>query len=713
MAVQNFAENEEAVSKAQSEVNRYFANYESQREDIDVLSKISDYMYACAQNRTLESAEKGYGMNMDKDTRANVGSTLFHRIVNQNASQLEAVLLSKPDLWRYETFSSEGRDETRDGEDRAEMLKLLARYTIKTDKFLEKLPRFTRMLFKRSNIFMRVSQNRQEREVKWMEPQFEIENDAEGNPQARVVGQTERTETKIVKNHPSFDFPSASSIYLDAYIGDMQQQSCVMIQSLKTRAELNDGVAAGWYSEKQYEELTDKFAWDGEAGTDELEDKEDQRNIEPTIERQSNLFLVWDVYLTAPLTDNGEWDEEEGTDTQYKRYWLTFVGNDIGSSLCLRFERNPEPDDEIPLQDIHLYADDGDRMYHTTSAELLRSSYSADCTLLNLALDNMALANDPPKTVIDGLHNIKDWEYKKGQTWHVDTHDAVKIFPVPALSQETNAMREYVRQGAMMAMNVDKGFVGQSQGARTSASEATFINRNSMQPHLSQIRYILMQTLPWMARKMQSYWMHYGEPNQVLQITDENKKYRLNPAEIEGEFDVKVEIIDEYESDLLKQQALQNVMNIVGSNEFFQQGENVAVDGPALLREWLLSQKIDPSRILTTPYHGDSVRIARNNIEAMLYTGTYTPVDPNANFKVHMQEAKKEMAKWRGIEQESIAEGVRVDLLQQYIAELEQAMASGGPNRGVAPMPQAQGQEQQMQGNQAGNALAEAMGGIQ
>lgn len=707
----NLAENEEAVGHAQNETVEYFNIYDAQRTHINDFTEVADYMYSCAQNRTLESAEKGYGMNMGDDTRSNVGSSLFHRIVNQNAAQLEAVLLSKPDLWRYETFSADASDKTEDGEDRAEMLKLLARYTIKTDKFLEKLPMATRMLYKKSNIFMRVGQNRVEKEHRWKEPDYEIDLDEQGNAVTRIVGERDRSEKKIVRNHPTFDFPPISSIYLDAYLGDMQQQPCVIIHSLKTRGELKAGVDAGWYSEKQYEELTDKYTWDGEEGTDELKTKEEQRNNNPTIEPQKNLFLVWDVYLMAPITDNGEWDEEG--DTEWKRWWLTFVGNDIGSSLCLRFERNPEPDDEVPLKDIHIYPDDGDRMYHTTTAELLRSAYSADCTLLNLALDNMGFANDPPKWVVDGMHNVKDWTNRKGAVWHVDNPDAIGFLQVPNIPQETNAMREYVRDGAMMAMNVDKGFVGQSQGARTSASEATFINRNSMQPHLSQIRYVLMQMLPWMARKMQSYWMAYGDPTQVLQITDENKRYDVHPTELAGEYDVKVEIIDEYESDLLKQQALQNVMNIVGGSEFFQKGGDVQVDGPALLREWLLSQKIDPSRILTTPYHGDSVRVARERIEAMIRGGEYVPPEPDANLRVHLQEAKKELSKWKGVEDEAVGEGVRIDLLKQYIAEIEQAMAGGGQEGGVASMPRPQGVEQGLQGNQVGNVLAEAMGGMQ
>ena len=47
-------ENEELVSKAVSEANTYIERYRTQRTEIDEINVIADYMYSCAQNRTID-----------------------------------------------------------------------------------------------------------------------------------------------------------------------------------------------------------------------------------------------------------------------------------------------------------------------------------------------------------------------------------------------------------------------------------------------------------------------------------------------------------------------------------------------------------------------------------------------------------------------------------------------------------------------------------
>ena len=713
MATTNLAEKEELVGAVVSEISTLVNTYKSHREEVDEMNRIADYMYSCAQNRSIESAEKGKGMNMDEDTRANVGSALFHRIVNQLASQLEAVLLSKPDLWKYVTFSEEDNDSTKDGENRAKQMNLLAKYTLKQDQFLERLPMFSRMLFKRSNIFAKIQQVREESNVTRKEPVYEIVTDEiTGEARPIIVSEKDVSESKITKNFPSVTFPPCDSIYLDRNIADMQQQYCVAMLSKQTRAEIFQGVTAGWYSEEQYKKIGENEAWDGQSESVSLQDKEEARNQTVDSEKQKDLFLVWDVYINLPLTDSGEMDTKG--EEMPERYWLTLIGNDIGSSVCVRFEKNPEPDNEIPLKDIHVYPDDGDRMYHTTTAELCRSAYSVDCTLLALALDNMGLANDPVKTVVDTAHSIKDFTYRKGAVWHVSDQNAVKTFDVRDNTQPTLMLKNEVEQQMMTAMSMDKGQLGQSQGARTSASEATFINRNSMQPHLSQIRYILMQLLPWMARKEMSYWGAYGLPEQVVQIADENKQYhRINPTEVDGEFDVKVEIIDEYESDILKQQNLQSLLNIIASNEWLQKSSTEEVDGPSMFKEICKSMKLDPSTFLRSSSGGDAERRAREDVELMLYSGEYAEVRDDSDFKVHLRVKEQELVRWKGVEQQAVDKGIRVDLLAQHVAELKEKIRTG-----ASPVPQQQ-EQMQMQteeptvGQEQGQAISTAMEGRQ
>ena len=64
--------------------------------------------------------------------------------------------------------------------------------------------------------------------------------------------------------------------------------------------------------------------------------------------------------------------------------------------------------------------------------------------------------------------------------------------------------------------------IGESFGARTSASEAGTIAANSARPNLVNIEYILTQLLGFVAQRYKVNWEAFGTKEQVVQISDEN-----------------------------------------------------------------------------------------------------------------------------------------------------------------------------------------------
>ena len=85
----------------------------------------------------------------------------------------------------------------------------------------------------------------------------------------------------------------------------------------------------------------------------------------------------------------------------------------------MRFERNPDPDDEIPLQVINVMPDCPNELYHTTTGEIIRSDYSVACTLKNMFIDNTAYRTDPPQVVVDGAHRVGDFSIESASPFHV------------------------------------------------------------------------------------------------------------------------------------------------------------------------------------------------------------------------------------------------------------------------------------------------------
>lgn len=103
----NYASNEETVEKLLDFVNGRYQTYKSDREQFEDIVELCDYMHKCAQNRTINSSEKEKGANLPDDERANVGSTMFHRISNQNAATGMAIQTSKDMPFKYSPVYNE------------------------------------------------------------------------------------------------------------------------------------------------------------------------------------------------------------------------------------------------------------------------------------------------------------------------------------------------------------------------------------------------------------------------------------------------------------------------------------------------------------------------------------------------------------------------------------------------------------------------------
>lgn len=700
--VENLADKKELVEKFREVASTEFARYKSDREDIDEQNQVADAMYTCMQNRALLSSERSRGMDQEHDPRANVGSVIFHSQVNRLAANLSTVVDGRERWWKYKTIQSEGVDTSpSDAEGIADQASALAEWTLKEDKLDERFPQFATHVYKYTTVFAMIDMKRQRATRKFLTPNIKVIGTGEnGQPITAIDGEKEVEAEVITKNHPTIVFPHVDMIYADRYIPTIADQNCVIMLSLRNKDAIYDDVYSGYFSEKAYDLIDEQMRWNGTEGST-LKTSESE-NRETTFSPQGTMqYLQWDVFMRSPI-ENGNWDDKNIP----KLYWGTFIGNTLSEAIPMRIERNPDPDDEIPLKEIKAIPDNIDQLYCTPISSVIRSAYSVDCTLLNIALDNMGAVVDPPLKIIDGMHSVKDFSFIKGQRWHVDDPNAITQMEIRDATQNIAQMRDQVRNEILQALATDPADMGQYAGSRTSAAEFVGVNQNSSKPKTIQARFILNQLCGWMGRKYLSYWRAFGLPEQVVQITDEAKRlYKIQPKEITGEFDVVVNVVDQYEDTLMQDQSVRDFIRMVGESPALQASATHSVDMGNLLRMWLKLKKIDYTSIVGPPAYVDSKKAARSDIDAMLSTGQYIRPEPGTNLAVRLQAFQAERLRWTGLEEAPDPRAANVALLDQHIAELKQMMADQTGNTNMTAPTQNQGD-----GEMAGNAIAAQMG---
>ena len=693
---------DDVISDILSEAETYFTTYKGDREDVDDEMQIADYMYAAAQNRSIMSDEKSRGANLEKDSRSNVGSTIFHRQVNMLAAQLVNVINSQTDLVKYQTISNQiDPNSSQDGKAIAEQMQVLQRYTRKKDKFDFKMPEFAVNMFKKSTAFVMMTWNNHQKTLKRKVPVAKT-TAVEGGLFNVEIGE-KTVNQKVNLGYPSVKILDPSQVFADRWIPTIHQQNCVIVTEIKNRAEVAMMVNTEDFDRDQYLKLDDTYFWNMSDETQVENDESLNRQMDRSVST-TKMYRLYHIFILLQLDENGALSEE----AEPEMYYLRVIGNDIKNGMLMSMDKLTEfdPDGEIPIQVINVNPDKFGELYHTSTASIVRSAYSVDCTLLNLAIDNMAAVNDPPLRILDGQHRVSDFTFKKGQRWHMDNPNAITQFELRDVTQNTGILREQIRREAMQALATDAPMMGEFAGARTSASEFIGVNQNTKQPHLVQINYILQQFLPWWGKKILSYWLYHGDPKQVLQITDMQKQFQISSDFSDVEFDVEVNIVQEYEDNMVRQQQIGNIMQIVGSSPFFQSSEHHSINPSALLKKWFNTLRWDASDIIDRPMGVDAEALAHLNVNNMLSSGQYIRPDPMSNLDVHLRVARGEEIRWRGLENSGDPRAANIPLIQQYIQEI--IVMQQQRQQQAAQL--AAGLQNQTQGEVAGNAIAGALG---
>jgi len=654
-------ENEETLSTFLKDSQNDFDRYKSDRDTFgfDEKMKVADGMWRCFRNRTLADSEQdsSTGDGEDEiDFRANIGSGRFFRMVNQKASLGYAVGSSVDVPFKYETVGNADIWGSREeAQSQASIHNALARYAWKNGNCDQKMYQFWFQEHKYCNIPVQVVWNEERKRI------------AVKDPKTDKVS----WKDKIVRSYPTFKTLHWSMLYADMYCPTIQDQNCVVVLSVVPWTDIQRRVKLGQYDKEKVMELREnkeKAKWDGTEGSEARSEQVENAGDSGYSPGESELFLVWDVYRWAPIK-NGEYDEE----ADYELYWCTAIGNTLGAATVVRFEKDFDPDGEVPITIVKAIPDDSDLLYSMSWSDAVRAPYSIECTLWEASIDNIIGRNNPMFLYDSSLFKTlpSDFQYKAGAKYDVDDVTAAmqEFAPIDNTAQ-TAQLISLIQNEEGVSASINANMMGEAYGGRTPASESLAINRFSEQPNLGETSYILHQLIGFVARKYKSYFQAFGDPTMIKQIADESldaPAYEDVPGyKIYGDFDVEVNVVDEFMEDYVQANQELQLLQTVAAAPQLMQSRSHSVDVGEWMKGILRRLKVQNVDRIVKPASGTDAHLRqRDEIRYMIKTGEYIAPQETEDHDAHIAELQGEILRWEPLTKAKLSEEASPDMLAQ------------------------------------------------
>jgi hypothetical protein len=688
---ENLAGNKEIADKVRDLASRYFDRYRSEHDDMqDKVWKIADFMYRCGRNNALRTAKQ------TDETRANTGSTLFFRQVRTLASQLVAILNSRPEPYKYvPIYTSNLFSKYEEGKALAEQVNTLDKWTRKNDDWGKKTTEALFQLVKKGNLPVVVMWDRVVAKRMAKRP-IRVPN-MEGGEE--IVGYEFVEEERTVRNQPTLKVWPVEDFYADRTIDNLQDQNCIIMRSIVNYSDLYDGQVSGYFSNVEELDASDVFL--GETQNDARVDRAQNLNLPFPDDMQTNNFKRWDVFVRVPIA-NGQWNEKENKPVWH---WCTMVGDDLTSSKVIQVRRNYDPDDEFPGFMWHCLPDDDGELYHMGYAQALESNYEEQTTAKNQAIDNKTLKNRRPLMAVRGEVYTPDLRYEKDKVIFVENQNSLREMQVADIINDNLGITSYLDDDSNRTAGTDKPIVGEPLGGRASATEAQNVFDQASKPHIVLAKYALSdQFLPFVAKKFRKYWEMFAIEDQVVELTGEKGIEQVKPFYLHGDYDIQADVVEEFDTNITKQQniswMLQTVLPIAGDKLNIQEvaKEVFALSGFKNTQNWFKNDS-----------NVDAEFVARGENQQM-QAGSSVMVEEGQDHEAHLRVHKAFKLQWRGLE----SEAPWMALLDQHIAETEAAIQQAGMAQMMAMMGQMQGAPGQPEtvGMASGGEIAAAQGAM-
>lgn len=707
--------NEKTIDRFMEESKREYERYKTDRESIgfDEKMRVADGMWRCFTNRSLADTERDRSSKAP-ETRADVGSVRFFRMVNQKASLGYAVSSSVEIPWNYSTVANpEIWGSEAEASSQAAVHNAIAKYAWKHGHGKKKLYEFWFQAHKYCNIPVQAIMNREFKRVA-----------VKDMNSGKITW-----KDKEVNVFPTFKILHWSMVYADIYCPTIKDQKTVIVLSVVPWMDIQKGVKAKWYDTEQVAKIREdqsSYRWDGAEGSEARQDQAENAGTAGYSPGESDLYLKWDIYSWAPI-DGSEYSDE----ADYKLHWCTAIGNDLGTSIPIRMETDFDPDGEIPVTMVKVVPDDSDMLYSMSWSEAVRAMYSIECTLWEQTIDNISGVNNP--FLLFDSSRFKNYpkdgiRFAPNQKHDVDDLEgSVKEFVPRDTTSQTAQLINLVQNEEGVSASINQNMMGEAFGGRTPASESIAINRFSQQPNLGETSYVLQQLIEFVANKYKSYFQAFVPPKMIQMIADEELDHPLEADgedgfNIYGDFDVKIDVLDEFVEDFVQAGQELQLLQTVAANPALIQSDKHKIDVGNWVTSILRRMKVKNVDQIVKPGKGVDAQLRqREEIRVMIETGQYIHPQENEDHEEHIAVLNAEILRWKPVLDAKIdpnsgelisAQQRAGDIITQLLGphlEAHKAFLERGGQQVQQGAPEAE----QTPGQVSGNEMAGMLGGIQ
>ena len=583
----NLADDAELVKKVMERADAYYRKYRAQRSELEEIWKQADYMFKCGQAESWGEERRAKQDRLDQDSTTadnatktrvqRIGSTLFFRQVREVAAQFYAVLKSSKDPYKFtpiynpEVFYSKSQADSM-----ATQHDLLMRWTRDNDNFITKSIELAYMLVKYGNLPICMYWKRRFADVPVRKPVYErpssvpknmmdkltkyfrkkdLESETEDDA-PKIIGYDYGRERKLIENLPTLEIIQNDNFFADQSIGTIQKQQCILTSSLVGMSDIYDCVRTGEFSAKMVKTISHQNQYTGRSDDDLERQKQLNQGMDNSVDdSDTGMFQQFEAFMLLPIDEEkgvgSRWDPEN---TEPKKYWVTFI-DDPGTGICVKIQRNDDPHDEFPFEMLSCMPDDTDRLYKMSYAEAIQGNFNEQCIAKKQSIDSKTLQNNRPLKRVRGQVYTDDLTYKPDAVFDVENMDSLQEMNVGQVIDNT-MIEDKLNRDSDEAVGTGPTIRGVPMGGRTSSSEATNASESAKLPFSMNVKYVFDKYLKFHARKGIGLWHLNADPDQVLMITDESQYPYIMPDKLFGDFNITINIVEDYEQSVVQTQNL-------------------------------------------------------------------------------------------------------------------------------------------------------------
>jgi hypothetical protein len=599
---ENFAEKDAIVEEVKKLLYSTFTNIQF-REDMEGIWNKNDLMYRVKPESTLK-----------EQNRANESHGVFTVGINQLVGMAYKTFTDGIKNYGYEPAKYESKDTFEIIRKNAEILTRLLQKSMSRNKFKREL---------RKSLFQTYLHGTTIAMIPWESEKIVLEM-----LDRAAKGKKIKKKTVNVMDLPGFEMQEIQKVYIDPNIDDIDAQQAIYIKAPVQWNELFQDSEAGKIKlpTKDDDKLRDTIERYREvvSSTENVHENNRATNAGRTlIDRQTDLFKHWIVWIMLPLDpDTGKWDENG----QEYRYRVRLLGDPLSCDV-MEIRRNPFPDG-VPLIKANQGEDDIG-FYHISLGEKVESHFDQLCTAINQMTDNRS-KNVRRPIIFDPMRLEAD-KYDFGHSNTVpcqgDPRTAMMELQLADMTGTIMQTILFNEQKIKEIMSTTDPVMGITMGGRTSASEYQGAKAAATTPIFADLTAIEEDLIVGYMRKFAVYVNNYMSHKQISDI--------IGPDGMEFNFDFAG-----HYTPVAK--AVQELRDKLTMSQFYMQLYQMVNDehkrNRILLRMAEIMDVENPHELIPETGKDQAIKAALWENTAILQYEKYDMPQPGEDHKTHLEQ---------------------------------------------------------------------------